>query len=63
MSFPSWERGLKRFSDTLKELWPEVVPLVGTWIETLLRPAMVGMWLVVPLVGTWIETLMKTAHQ
>ena len=37
VSFPSWERGLK--PEYLPELVSvsDVVPLVGTWIETLLR--------------------------
>ena len=33
-SFPSWERGLKRFLDHLLAVSWDVVPLVGTWIET-----------------------------
>ena len=34
-----------------------VVPLVGTWIETLVCPLNFCRSVVVPLVGTWIETL------
>ena len=33
-----------------------VVPLAGTWIETLLYNTPVGFTPVVPLAGTWIET-------
>ena len=34
----------------------QVVPLVGTWIETSIRAGISVICLVVPLVGTWIET-------
>ena len=33
-----------------------VVPLAGTWIETILRGAAKYVKSVVPLAGTWIET-------
>ena len=37
-----------------------VVPLVGTWIETLdLMVLFQGVLRVVPLVGTWIETSIR----
>ena len=35
MSFPSWERGLKPRSYLTTTMATVVVPLVGTWIETL----------------------------
>ena len=56
MSFPSWERGLKRRVPDLLTLPADVVPLVGTWIETLASPVPLPRCPVVPLVGTWIET-------
>ena len=34
-----------------------VVPLAGTWIETLILERFLCIHLVVPLAGTWIETL------
>ena len=34
MSFPSWERGLKRDTRLDSDVCGIVVPLVGTWIET-----------------------------
>ena len=34
-SFPSWERGLKRFWSAILYAERSVVPLVGTWIETI----------------------------
>ena len=36
----------------------EVVPYIGTWIETLPISRVVVPRLVVPYIGTWIETLM-----
>ena len=56
MSVPSWERCLKHGST---EGWASdinVVPLVGTWIETGERISDADEHEVVPLVGTWIET-------
>ena len=35
----------------------DVVPLVGTWIETCSLVQQVRYAAVVPLVGTWIETI------
>ena len=59
-SFPSWERGLKPgILVPLSSPCP-VVPLVGTWIETLLNAFCLSCWFVVPLVGTWIETAAPT---
>ena len=57
VSFPSWERGLKRDICRMYEAVLLVVPLVGTWIETCLIPDSEEYREVVPLVGTWIETL------
>ena len=34
----------------------EVAPLVGAWIETILRFAEIAWRKVAPLVGAWIET-------
>ena len=34
-----------------------VVPLAGTWIETLFQLIIVQHFRVVPLAGTWIETI------
>ena len=58
LSFPSWERGLKRHVHRLSEQSGAVVPLVGTWIETRKRICFGVVSPVVPLVGTWIETLL-----
>ena len=33
-----------------------VVPYIGTWIETLIRPQIGDFVYVVPYIGTWIET-------
>ena len=42
-----------------------VVPLAGTWIETLSAAEKSDMNCVVPLAGTWIETLvsLRLAHE
>ena len=55
-SFPLWERGLKLLSINNSFSVLVVVPLVGTWIETLLYAILSILFSVVPLVGTWIET-------
>ena len=57
-SFPSRERGLK-----LLHVWhilhvTPVVPLAGTWIETLVSTLCNTRACVVPLAGTWIETIL-----
>ena len=36
-----------------------VVPLAGTWIETISAGTMTFLALVVPLAGTWIETFLR----
>ena len=36
-----------------------VVPLVGTWIETIETGLNISSIVVVPLVGTWIETYLN----
>ena len=55
-SFPSWERGLKlRKMPSIRPI-TNVVPLVGTWIETYFALPIFPLPIVVPLVGTWIET-------
>ena len=38
-----------------------VVPLAGTWIETINVPLYISSQIVVPLAGTWIETPADTA--
>ena len=57
LSFPSWERGLKLLWRETDLCIHNVVPLVGTWIETGKPEQNILTALVVPLVGTWIETL------
>ena len=39
---------------------PEVVPYIGTWIETIGICYVGGLDAVVPYIGTWIETLSET---
>ena len=55
-SFPSWERGLKQIRRRPRSPRTHVVPLVGTWIETVYYDFSWSVRKVVPLVGTWIET-------
>ena len=61
-SFPSWERGLKPVTGKAKAGVTEVVPLVGTWIETYEMDYPFILSAVVPLVGTWIETYPATQN-
>ncbi len=50
-----WERGLKSIPATIVVTVPNVVPLVGTWIEIPDNCIFDIEFEVVPLVGTWIE--------
>ena len=56
MSFPLRERGLKRVDTAGTATHCSVVPLAGTWIETLSVVLIASATSVVPLAGTWIET-------
>ena len=40
----------------------QVVPYIGTWIETLVKVNKNGKIRVVPYIGTWIETLFLEGH-
>ena len=51
------ERGLKPYCVKTQVLEAPVVPLAGTWIETVVQTATNLKNSVVPLAGTWIETL------
>ena len=37
----------------------EVVPYIGTWIETIMLRYHLQLQWVVPYIGTWIETLLR----
>ena len=39
-----------------KKSWKQVVPYIGTWIETGIKNGLKLMLMVVPYIGTWIET-------
>ena len=39
-----------------RELFEEVVPYIGTWIETWVQYFAIASTKVVPYIGTWIET-------
>ena len=49
-------RGLKPASRCSKIQHEEVVPYIGTWIETNILSFMIANIPVVPYIGTWIET-------
>ena len=55
-SFPLRERGLKQIRLWIKLIQEKVVPLAGTWIETVVSEPSTTRIDVVPLAGTWIET-------
>ena len=56
-SFPSRERGLKLLVPGSHTEMYIVVPLAGTWIETIKQNMSSSRAEVVPLAGTWIETI------
>ena len=56
MSFPLRERGLKLEARDIISKHMDVVPLAGTWIETIQTIVSLCRLCVVPLAGTWIET-------
>ena len=53
---------MKHNRDTLFRLH-DVVPYIGTWIETVSMIARVAKALVVPYIGTWIETIGANKRQ
>ena len=55
-SFPLRERGLKPDQKQPEIVQRKVVPLAGTWIETVFLDQLPDLKYVVPLAGTWIET-------
>ncbi|EGO64866.1 hypothetical protein ALO_06250 [Acetonema longum DSM 6540] len=55
-SCPVWARGLKLDTDKAWQQF-DVVPRVGTWIETYHEKKQERGAKVVPRVGTWIETI------
>ena len=58
-SHPSWVRGLKWLPAYSHRAWDLVAPLVGAWIEILVRPHVRSYMRVAPLVGAWIEIKMQ----
>ena len=45
-----------KLPETLSVTYANVVPYIGTWIETLTLNRVEQVLLVVPYIGTWIET-------
>ena len=59
-SLLSWERGLKFNSFGTTFDWTNVAPLVGAWIEIVVRQRLSYKLGVAPLVGAWIEITSTT---
>ena len=55
VSLPSWERGLKYMTVLRSRSQNCVAPLVGAWIEIVVRYVLHIPGNVAPLVGAWIE--------
>ena len=55
MSLLSWERGLKSFTSVTSPAAIAVAPLVGAWIEIVVKHYFGIVPRVAPLVGAWIE--------